>query len=99
MTEHDIAQNKPEDAPSNSRRNALKTMLTLPVVGALGYGVFKKVSREYNLRKKRKLFSFENKPKLPEQVVGKQIRLGIIGFGIRGKQLMQGLGFVEWGLR
>jgi len=80
---------------NEDRRNALKIMLTLPVVGVLGFGVFKKVSKEIALRKKRNLFTFENKPKLPESVVGKQIRLGIIGFGIRGKQLMQGLGFAE----
>ncbi|MCL2726971.1 MAG: Gfo/Idh/MocA family oxidoreductase [Bacteroidales bacterium] len=95
MIEKDLEQNKPKETPSKSRREALKTMLTLPVVGALGVGVLKKVLKEHDLRKKRNLFAFENKPKLPQDVVGKEIRLGIIGFGIRGKQLLQGLGFVE----
>ncbi|MCL2738637.1 MAG: Gfo/Idh/MocA family oxidoreductase, partial [Bacteroidales bacterium] len=90
-----MEQHKQEDPQANSRREALKTMLTLPVLGVLGYGVYKKISRDQYIRNRRNLFKFENKPKLPQEVVGEQIRLGIIGFGIRGKQLLQGLGFVE----
>ena len=97
MNKQDFENNSHEDAPSQGRRNALKTILTLPVAGVLGYGIFRKVSRDRSLRKKRNFFSFENRPKLPENVVGRQIRLGIIGFGIRGKQLLQGLGFAEPG--
>ena len=79
MNEQDFEKNIQEDTPSKGRRSALKTMLTLPVVGVLGYGVFKKVSRELSLKNKRNLFSFENKPKLPENVVGKQIQTYIMG--------------------
>ena len=95
MTEQEPEKNPQNELTSQGRRNALKTLLTLPVVGALGVGVFRKVARERNLNHQRNLFSFDNKPKLPQDVVGKQIRLGIIGFGIRGKQLMQGLGLAE----
>jgi predicted dehydrogenase len=70
-------------------------MLTIPVVGLLGYGVYEKMSKDIKQRRQRNFFSFQNKPKLPESVTGKQIRLGIIGLGIRGKQLMRGLGFAE----
>jgi len=95
MEESNIDKTTGKETPSKSRREALKTLLTVPIVGALGYGVFKKISRDRYLRNRRSFFKFENQPKLAQDVVGKQIRLGIIGFGIRGKQLLRALGFVE----
>lgn len=85
-----------DNAPqSQGRRDAVKTLLTLPLVGALGYGVFAKVVSEGEKRQKRNIFTFEKRPALPPAMSGEQIRLGIIGFGIRGKQLMRAIGFAE----
>ena len=95
VKENDIEKKNAEEKTSSGRRNALKTMLTLPVAGFLGYGLFRKLSRDHSIKNKRNLFTFEKTPHLPQNVVGNQIRLGIIGFGIRGKQLLQGLGFAE----
>ena len=39
------------------------------------------------------MFRFEEKPVPPPVIDGKKIRIGIIGYGIRGTQLMQALGF------
>ena len=85
-----------EDTPrSQGRRDALKTLATLPLVGVLGYGIFDKVYRESEIRSKKNIFKFENRPPLPPTMKGEQLRIGVIGFGIRGKQLMRALGFAE----
>ncbi len=88
--------NKNEDTPkSPGRRDAIKTLLTLPLVGALGYGIWDKVYRESEKRDRRNIFKFENRPPLPPSMQGEQLRIGVIGFGIRGKQLVKALGFAE----
>ncbi|MEN9920049.1 MAG: hypothetical protein RL662_2485 [Bacteroidota bacterium] len=80
---------------SKGRRNALKTLATLPVLGAMAYGVYKKQKYTNALNDIGDVFSLSNdKPAIPAlQQDGKQIRLGIIGCGIRGKQLLQAIGF------
>ncbi|HOG04966.1 MAG TPA: Gfo/Idh/MocA family oxidoreductase [Paludibacter sp.] len=82
---------KPE---SKGRRDALKTLATVPVLGGMAYGVYKKIKHEHSSKVGSTLFSFDTAPTVMErQPDGKMIRLGIIGFGIRGAQLMQALGF------
>lgn len=79
---------------SKGRREALKTLATVPVVGAMAYGVYKKIKHENSNKVGSSLFSFDAAPSIIErQPDGKTLRLGIIGFGIRGAQLMQALGF------
>ena len=79
---------------SKGRRDTLKTLATVPVLGAMAYGVYKKKKREHSNKVSSALFSFDAAPTIMEQQPdGKTIRLGIIGFGIRGAQLMQALGF------
>lgn len=79
---------------SEGRREALKTLATIPVLGAMAYGVYqKKKSEQYN-KVAGSIFNFETKPAVMDvQPDGKTIRIGIIGFGIRGTHLMQALGF------
>ena len=88
---------KENQAPqSEGRRNALKALATIPVLGALGFGVYKK--QQYDKRTKSLGSSFHfNKEHymIPAQPDGKKIRIGMIGFGIRGKQLMRAAGFAE----
>lgn len=83
--------------PDKGRRDALKTLATVPVLGALAFGVYqtrKNALRNRNISDVFKL-SNEQAKYLEPMAGGKQIRLGIIGFGIRGKQLMRAAGFAE----
>ncbi|MEA4981832.1 MAG: Gfo/Idh/MocA family oxidoreductase [Paludibacter sp.] len=79
---------------SEGRREALKTLATIPVLGAMAYGVYKKKKNEQYNKVAGSIFNFETKPAVMDvQPDGKTIRIGIIGFGIRGAHLMQALGF------
>lgn len=82
---------------SNGRRNALKALATAPLLGAMAYGVYRKQKYERNSRDISDVFqvSKENPTIMSTQPDGKQIRLGVIGFGIRGKQLLRAAGFAE----
>ncbi|MDU1893009.1 MAG: Gfo/Idh/MocA family oxidoreductase [Dysgonomonas sp.] len=80
---------------SEGRRNALKALVTVPVLGAMAYGVYSKQKSVKTLRDVSDVFSLSPEspgitPLIPN---GKQIRLGIIGCGIRGKQLLRAAGF------
>lgn len=88
-----IENNKPA---SSGRRNALKTLATVPVLGAMAYGIYKKNQYDKLLNQNAKeVFNISKKTEgiAPMMADGKQIRLGVIGFGIRGKQLMRAAGF------
>jgi len=80
---------------STGRREVLKTLATVPVLGALAYGVYKKQKYVRTLRDVSDVFSLSNEKAsiAPMQADGKPIRIGIIGCGIRGKQLLRAAGF------
>jgi len=80
---------------SHGRRDALKAMATLPIVGAMAYGVYSKRKKEMSNLTSANMFHFksDNASITPLSSDGKTVRLGIIGSGIRGKQLMIALGF------
>jgi predicted dehydrogenase len=88
-----MAEDKKKRSISKGRRDALKTLATVPVLGAMAYGVYKKDKNERSKRLAADMFRFEEKPVPPPVIDGKKIRIGIIGYGIRGTQLMQALGF------
>lgn len=81
-----------------SRRDALKGLATVPVVGAVAYGAISKSHYEHKINR---LISEElgMSPAEADYTLpppgSREIRIGIIGFGIRGKQLVQALGFVH----
>ncbi len=86
-----------EHEPDKGRREVLKTLATVPVLGALAYGVYQKRKDALKDRNISDVFQLSNRQAAylePEQG-GKQIRLGVIGFGIRGKQLLRAAGFAE----
>lgn len=89
-TENNIPQ--PE---SKGRRDAIKALATVPVLGALAYGVYKKKKHDGTLRNVGDVFSVskDDFTMAPMKANGELIRLGIIGCGIRGKQLLRGAGF------
>jgi len=80
---------------SEGRRDAIKALATVPVLGAMAYGVYKKRKSEVRYNASSEMFRFKSDvaPLPAVSADDKIIRLGLIGFGIRGKQLMQGLGF------
>lgn len=80
---------------SQGRRDAIKALATVPILGAMAYGVYKKQKHDKTLRDVSDVFSLSKEsPSIAElQPNGKQIRLGIIGCGIRGKQLLRAAGF------
>jgi predicted dehydrogenase len=80
-----------------NRRDLLKAMATVPLVGALGYGLYKK----------HKHYSSLNNALLEELNIGdieipeitpdnnKKIRIGVVGLGGRASYLVRSLGFVH----
>lgn len=86
--------NKTEKRHSEGRRDALKTLATIPVLGAMAYGVYQKKKNEHYNKVAGSIFNVDSKSTYVDvKPDGKTIRVGIIGFGIRGTHLMQALGF------
>lgn len=83
-----------------SRRNILKSFACLPVLGAFGYAWLRKdkYDSDINTQILNELGISFDPPRIPV-VIGadqsKQIRLGLIGYGIRGEQLMRAAGFAN----
>ncbi|HBK31045.1 MAG TPA: oxidoreductase [Porphyromonadaceae bacterium] len=84
---------------SQGRREAIKILATTPVLGVMAYGVYRKRKNELSNRSVAEMFHFksETTPGVSAVTDGKTIRLGIIGAGIRGTQLMVALGFATPG--
>ncbi|NDV58076.1 Gfo/Idh/MocA family protein [Bacteroides sp. 519] len=80
---------------SQSKRDTIKALATIPVIGALAYGAYKKRKYDLALRDVSDVFSLSNQQTTitPLKANGEKIRLGIIGCGIRGKLLLRSLGF------
>lgn len=83
--------------PDSGRRDALKALATAPLLGAFAYGLYRKKKFDEGNRNISDVFRVSDRQAayLEPQGDGKQIRVGIIGFGIRGKQLMRAAGFAE----
>jgi len=81
-----------------NRRDLIKGLATVPVLGALAYGTWRK-RRQDHLRSHR----LASELNMSQGSVGYKkykhdgdaIRLGLIGYGIRGTQLMKAAGFVQ----
>ena len=90
-------QAEPKKSSAIGRREIIKTLATVPLLGAMAYGLVKTRKTSYLDRDISDVFPLSNKDAvfLQPSGEGKKIRLGLIGFGIRGKQLMRALGFAE----
>ncbi|ULB33922.1 MULTISPECIES: Gfo/Idh/MocA family protein [Proteiniphilum] len=84
---------------SQGRRDVLKAMASVPVLGAMAYGVYKKKQIENKNRNASEIFRFKSDvaPYASIPSDAPVIKIGIVGFGIRGAQLMQALGFATPG--
>jgi predicted dehydrogenase len=80
-----------------SRRDVVKGLVTVPVLGAVAYGIYKKRNYDRFLKSSitDELKMSHDEPVETPVSGGSLVRLGLIGFGIRGKQLAKGLGFVH----
>jgi len=83
------------------RRNALKAMAGIPVLGLFGFEALRgfKYDTKNNVRKEiiheLGLDDLLSSVKQVTNISGDLIRIGIVGFGVRGTQLSQALGFME----
>ncbi len=78
-----------------SRRDIIKGLATLPVVGAVAYGLYHRQKRYREIN--RNLLENINIQPLPAvpTIQGDRIRIGIIGTGSRGRYLLKALGYVQ----
>lgn len=79
------------------RREVIKTLATVPLLGAMAYGIAKTKRLKVTDQDISDVFSLSDSEAvfIRPQTGGQQIRLGIIGFGIRGKQLLRAAGYAE----
>ena len=81
-----------------SRRDVLKGLVTVPVLGFFAYDYWKRKTFD-NVKKKALAteLGFDSNPKPVSKeslgTSGQVVKLGIIGTGIRGEQLLKGIGF------
>jgi len=77
------------------RRDILKGLATVPVLGAVWFGAFKKKQYDAAIRESilDELRVQAVEPPVSGSMAGDPIRIGIIGFGIRGTQLTKAAGF------
>jgi len=81
-----------------NRRDVLKGMATVPVLGAFAFGVWRKKKldhyRNHALRQELNMSSLA--PAEAKKIWdGEALRLGLIGYGTRGEQLLRGAGFAH----
>ena len=81
-----------------NRRDVLKGFATVPVLGAMAYGTWRKRKQDHikshNLARELNM-STENLEFSRYKHDGDALKIGIIGYGIRGTQLMKAAGFVQ----
>jgi len=80
-----------------SRRDILKGIAGVPVLGGLLIGAASKYGSDQKLKQEiLSTLDINASPPPPSGAMsGDPIRLGVIGYGIRGKQLMRALGFAH----
>jgi predicted dehydrogenase len=100
----DNKENKKKETKSDKtksqtigRRDLIKGLATVPVLGAFSYAWLNKTNIDARIRKQmREVVTLNSQPvDLAPAATGDPIRVGIVGFGIRGRQLMRAAGFAE----
>jgi predicted dehydrogenase len=93
--------NSPENKDGLGRRSMLKALAGIPVLGALGFETFRKFQYDTENDSRRQIIhelgldDLLSSVKKITRTEGDLIRVGIVGWGLRGPQLAQALGFVE----
>lgn len=88
---------KDKDKRKFSRREVIRNLATVPVLGAVAYGLYKKRTSDQFLKNSisDELNMSGESPMAAPVSEGRFLNIGLIGFGIRGKQLAAGLGFIH----
>jgi predicted dehydrogenase len=96
----DTNKNNNDDTGGMKRRDAVKGLASLPVLGVFAAGALAKYNQDQKIKKSilDELDVNASTPPETGSMAGDPIRLGIIGFGIRGEQLTRALGYAtpEW---
>jgi predicted dehydrogenase len=92
------SENQDNKAPKMNRRDVLKGLATIPVVGALAYGSWKK--RHYDELFKKNIRNVTDLSASSPDIKAygntePRLRIGIIGFGGRGEHLLRAAGFAH----
>ena len=98
MQENNNNDNKPGDKGKINRRDVLKGFATVPVLGAFAYGVWRKKKLDhYRSHTLSKELNMSSTPAAEPRKTwdGEPFRLGIIGYGGRGEDLLRGAGFAH----
>lgn len=95
-----MSENTGKDDGSSgiSRRDIVKGLATVPVLGAFAFAYYRKRKHTRQLRNSilENINISDDEPGLNDRPLdGKKIRLGIIGFGIRGPQITKAAGFLH----
>ncbi len=103
MMDEKINKNENENkektpSPKMNRRDVLKGLATIPVLGAVAYGVIKK-ERYSRLFKQNVQDAVNLSSQAPMMYTSPrttpQVRIGVIGYGGRGEYLLRGAGFAH----
>ena len=91
----DSNQNDKNKSGGIKRRDLVKGLASLPVLGLFSIGAVAKYSKDQSIKRSilDELGINAGTPPPTGSMAGDPIRLGIIGFGIRGEQLARALGF------
>lgn len=90
-------QEESQDKNNIGRREVLKSLATVPLLAVMAHGVVKTRKIAYTSKDISDVFQLSNSSAqfIEPMKDGRKLRIGLIGFGIRGKQLMRALGFAE----
>lgn len=95
------AENHKDHKEGLGRRSMLKALAGIPVLGVFGFEALRKIRYDSNHNVRKEIIQelgLEDLLSSVKQVTktsGDVIRIGVAGFGVRGTQLTQGLGFME----
>lgn len=97
MKDEHQEESAPIEKSQPGRRDFLKSLVTVPVLGAMAYGVYKKAQNSKLQRDVRDVFHLDGDSLeiMDMQPDGKRLRIGIVGVGIRGRLILRDCGFAE----
>ena len=92
-----MSENSGNSSSNISRRDILKGLAGVPVLGGLVIGAAAKYGNDQKIKEEilSGLDINATPPPPSGSMSGDPIRLGVIGYGIRGKQLMRALGYAH----
>ncbi|MFC2090257.1 Gfo/Idh/MocA family protein [Bacteroidota bacterium] len=99
-SEKNTPKQESDNKPGIDRRNMLKALAGVPVLGAFGWQVLRKsnLEKKNNLRQEivneLGLNDLMDSVKPIQESNGDLVRIGIVGFGVRGTQDAEALGYV-----